>query len=100
MIFLTFARQISMISFLNRIAPQNMTSHLWTIFFSSMAFCSCSPCNDSVSEWLRRWTRNPLGSAREGSNPFAVAFASQVLFFGICMTFHFVILNTDKLIVL
>ena len=31
--------------------------------------------HDSVSEWLRRWTRNPLGSAREGSNPFAVAFA-------------------------
>ena len=22
-----------------------------------------------VSEWLRRWTRNPLGSARTGSNP-------------------------------
>ena len=29
--------------------------------------------NDTVSEWLRRWTRNPLGSAREGSNPFGVA---------------------------
>ena len=38
------------------------------------AFNSRSSCNDSVSEWLRRWTRNPLGSAREGSNPFAVAF--------------------------
>ena len=22
-----------------------------------------------VAEWLRRWTRNPLGSARTGSNP-------------------------------
>ena len=22
-----------------------------------------------VAEWLRRWTRNPLGSARAGSNP-------------------------------
>ena len=22
-----------------------------------------------VAEWLRRWTRNPLGSPREGSNP-------------------------------
>ena len=30
--------------------------------------------HDNVSEWLRRWTRNPLGSAREGSNPFVVAF--------------------------
>ena len=29
-------------------------------------------CHDNVSEWLRRWTRNPLGSAREGSNPFVV----------------------------
>ena len=22
-----------------------------------------------VAEWLRRWTRNPLGSTRAGSNP-------------------------------
>jgi hypothetical protein len=27
---------------------------------------------DSVTEWLRRWTRNPLGSARRGSHPLAV----------------------------
>ena len=33
--------------------------------------------HDNVSEWLRRWTRNPLGSAREGSNPFVVAFLSK-----------------------
>ena len=32
--------------------------------------CSC----DSVSERVRRWTRNPLGSARRGSNPLAVVF--------------------------
>ncbi len=31
-----------------------------------------SCCIDSVSERLRRWTRNPLGSARRGSNPLAV----------------------------
>ena len=30
------------------------------------------PTEDTVSEWLRRWTRNPLGSARKGSNPFGV----------------------------
>ena len=29
--------------------------------------------DDSVSERLRGWTRNPLGSARRGSNPLAVA---------------------------
>ena len=25
--------------------------------------------NDEVAEWLRRWTANPMGSARVGSNP-------------------------------
>jgi hypothetical protein len=30
----------------------------------------------SVSEWLRRWTRNPLGSSRAGSNPAAVVFTN------------------------
>ena len=35
--------------------------------------------DDTVSEWLRRWTRNPLGSAREGSNPFGVAFSRRVV---------------------
>ena len=29
---------------------------------------------DEVAEWLRRWTANPLGSARAGSNPVIVAF--------------------------
>ena len=29
---------------------------------------------DTLSEWLRRWTRNPLGSARKGSNPLGVAW--------------------------
>ena len=27
-----------------------------------------------MSEWLRRWTRNPLGSARRGSNPLGVEY--------------------------
>ena len=31
---------------------------------------------DTVSEWLRRWTRNPLGSAREGSNPSGVVLCA------------------------
>ena len=26
-----------------------------------------------MAEWLRRWTANPLGSARAGSNPVVVA---------------------------
>ena len=32
--------------------------------------------HDSVSERLERWTRNPLGSARKGSNPLAVDVTS------------------------
>ena len=28
--------------------------------------------NDEVAEWLRRWTANPLGSARVGLNPIFV----------------------------
>ena len=28
-----------------------------------------SLAQDEVAEWLRRWTANPLGSARVGSNP-------------------------------
>ena len=28
--------------------------------------------NDEVAEWLRRWTANPLGSDRMGSNPIFV----------------------------
>ena len=27
-----------------------------------------------MAEWLRRWTANPLGSARAGSNPVVVVF--------------------------
>ena len=29
-------------------------------------------CGDEVAEWLRRWTANPMGSARVGSNPILV----------------------------
>ena len=28
--------------------------------------------DDEVAEWLRRWTANPMGSARVGSNPILV----------------------------
>ena len=33
----------------------------------------CVLCSsDKVAEWLRRWTANPMGSARVGSNPILV----------------------------
>ena len=31
-----------------------------------------------VAEWLRRWTRNPLGSARAGSNPADCAYFKAI----------------------
>ena len=34
---------------------------------------------DYMAEWLRRWTANPLGSARAGSNPADVAFLSLMV---------------------
>ena len=33
---------------------------------------SSGAAQDEVAEWLRRWTANPLGSARVGSNPILV----------------------------
>ena len=35
--------------------------------------------SDEVAEWLRRWTANPLGSARVGSNPIFVAPAQHMV---------------------
>ena len=32
---------------------------------------------DEVAEWLRRWTANPMGSARVGSNPILVGLFGQ-----------------------
>ena len=32
--------------------------------------------HDEVAEWLRRWTANPMGSARVGSNPILVVMFS------------------------
>ncbi len=34
--------------------------------------------NDTVPERFRRWTRNPLGSARRGSNPLGVVLRFEV----------------------
>ena len=37
--------------------------------FDIVLFCILSLQRVVVAEWLRRWTRNPLGSSRTGSNP-------------------------------
>ena len=52
----------------------------WTLAPNSIDCINCNfaQCrHDSVTEWLRWWTRNPLGSARRGSNPLAVALLPQ-----------------------
>ena len=41
--------------------------HLWEVFHKLLMIMS--PPAVVVAEWLRRWTRNPLGSPRAGSNP-------------------------------
>ena len=38
-----------------------------------------------MAEWLRRWTANPLGSARVGSNPIFVA-RSPMRFYGVMVS--------------
>ena len=40
----------------------------------SIILAMAKECNvpDEVAEWLRRWTANPLGSPRVGSNPILV----------------------------
>ena len=37
------------------------------------------PSHDTVSERLRRWTQNPMGSARRGSNPLGVVLPLLLL---------------------
>ena len=55
------------------------------------------PCiQDEVAEWLRRWTANPLCSARVGSNPILVA----MFYFNPvqqCFMFSFLNLSDDIL---
>merc|ERR1711946_67566 len=36
--------------------------------------------HDAVAEWLRRWTANPMGSARVGSNPIHVDKLFSLIF--------------------
>ena len=60
----------------------------------SLSFTSdqLHPAHDSVSERPRRWTRNPLGSARRGSNPLAVD-KSQLR----CHRWHFLAKRISRL---
>ena len=54
---------------------------------------------DTVSERLRRWTRNPLGSARRGSNPLGVdsgdLSSSSSPFIFLCISFSRILYGTS-----
>ena len=43
---------------------------------------------DEVAEWLRRWTANPMGSARVGSNPILVGIPFILAFSLFAYLFH------------
>ena len=49
-------------------------SRMWILDDCMPMFISEISHQVTVSERLRRWTRNPLGSARRGSNPLGVVF--------------------------
>ena len=59
-------------------------------FLKNLKFCHCllekeflgEFCQDNLSEWLRRQTRNLLGFARAGSNPAVVVF---VFYYPYCL---------------
>ena len=72
-------------------ASQQIHFLVWVIFFPCRGTCLFFYLNgyrkkpatfaqDEVAEWLRRWTANPLGSARVGSNPILVdCFSSEMI---------------------
>ena len=43
---------------------------------------------DEVAEWLRRWTANPMGSARVGSNPIFVVYTFFMIYCQIDFVFE------------
>ena len=53
-------------------------SEEWQAYRNEIIFLVFPSLQDSVSERLRRWTRNPLGSARRGSNPIAVVYTRPI----------------------
>jgi hypothetical protein len=53
-----------------RVTAQRSTD--WRVF-SETTQQSCFPLWGYLTEWLRWWTRNPLGNSRVGSNPAVVA---------------------------
>ena len=68
----------------NIIKEERITSG--AIFWISSYLTEVTPFMDKMTKWLRRWTVNPLVSARVGSNPIFVVFliGSTVKWIAIC----------------
>ena len=49
--------------------------------------------HDEVAEWLRRWTANPMGSARVGSNPILVVKYFFQNLFNFIFVFDFLVVQ-------
>ena len=50
---------------------------------TTLPFSKSKSSSAVMAEWLRRWTRNPMGSSRAGSNPahsVSQTFASAPLY--------------------
>ena len=52
--------------------------------------------SDEVAEWLRRWTANPMCSARVGSNPILVEFWSIFFSLPVVLFSYASFSNIDK----
>ena len=79
---------------------------LYVVCFSSYHTCIYAECKEYtadcnceqlytkalqavvVAEWLRRWTRNPLGSSRAGSNPADNEYFISFLYNYLLLSFH------------
>ena len=61
--------QLSYIQTLLRKLPKDIFPQCHTYYGYIYKYFNCNVQAVVVAEWLRRWTRNPLGSSRAGSNP-------------------------------
>ena len=64
--------------------PKHSCSSLHCLGNDYVQTLELAQCSDEVAEWLRRWTANPLGSARVGSNPIFVAIPLR--FYGVMVS--------------
>ena len=62
----------------------------WFLIFKYSRGMSDFVAEDTVAEWLRRWTANPMCSARVGSNPIGVVLflSEKKIYLLLCEAFN------------